>query len=248
MPASALRSRLSGAWLLVSVLVTTAAEGHVVPNMTLEADFPGGDAYTLRINVDPRTFLAADPTSLPPVPASWYREQTPEQLTATHKKAGEYLSRALGLLFNGKKNTLPTCEVQAIDGADNTPLKPETQEIHLLAVAKGKLPPGATEFRLDFAKDANTTLILMASQAGQVAPRPQVIFPGETSRPFHLEPRKQATPEPRHNAAAVSMSPWERVLLGSTLGVVGILLLVGWRMLVRYRHRHRMHRRPEMEA
>ena len=65
---------------MLALAMPGAAWAHVVPNMTVEADFAADGVYTLSINVDPRTFLAADPTTLPPVPGSWYREQTPEQL------------------------------------------------------------------------------------------------------------------------------------------------------------------------
>ena len=74
----------------------TVAGAHVVPSMTVEAEFQSDGGYALRINVDPRTFLAPDPTTLPPVPASWYREQTPEQIAATHERAQYYLAEALG--------------------------------------------------------------------------------------------------------------------------------------------------------
>jgi hypothetical protein len=172
---------------MLALAMPGAAWAHVVPNMTVEADFAADGGYTLSINVDPRTFLAADPTTLPPVPGSWYREQTPEQLAATHEKAGEYLARALGLLFGGQKTPLPNCALQAIDGESNTPLTAETQEVHLLASAQGRVPAGAASFQIDFAKDANTTLILLPSHGGKAAPRPQVIFPGETSRAYPLE-------------------------------------------------------------
>ena len=76
------RRRVLGAAFLALLEVAGVAHAHVVPNMTVEAEFNSAGGYTLRINVDPRTFLAADPTSLPPVPASWYLEQTPEQAAA----------------------------------------------------------------------------------------------------------------------------------------------------------------------
>jgi hypothetical protein len=134
---------------LAFLAVASIARAHVVPNMTVEAEFESKGGYTLRINVDPRIFLASDPTSLPPVPASWYLEQTPEQVAATHEKAQQYLTSALGVLFNEQKAPLPTCKIQAMDGADNTPLKADTQEVHLLATASGQLParpkPAATQ-------------------------------------------------------------------------------------------------------
>lgn len=230
---------------MLALAMPGAALAHVVPNMTVEADFAADGAYTLSINVDPRTFLAADPTTLPPVPGSWYRDQTPGQLDATHAKAREYLSRALGLLFGGQKTPLPHCAIQAIDGESNTPLTAETQEVHLLASAKGNVPTGAASFQIDFAKDANTTLILLPSHNGKAAPRPQVVFPGETSRAYPLEASAPAAktalvPAP----AAQPPAPLFSLGLIITLSITVVLLIVGWRLLSHYRHHHRAHRRP----
>ena len=81
-------------------------------------------------------------------------------MAATHEKAQQYLASALGVLFNGQKTSLPACKIRAMDGADNTPLKSDTQEVHLLATVGGQLPANAATFQIDFAKDANTSLIL----------------------------------------------------------------------------------------
>ncbi len=232
------RRRVLGAAFLALLAVAGVAHAHVVPNMTVEAEFNSAGGYTLRINVDPRTFLAADPTSLPPVPASWYLEQTPEQAAATHEKAQQYLTSSLGVLFDGKKATLPACKVQAIDGADNTLLKADTQEVHLLATASSELPADAATFQIDFAKEANTSLILLHTQAGKTELRPQVIFPGETSRPFQLHVIATAPPAdsapPRANEVYVIV----------ILAVACILGFIGSRLLNRFRHHHRAHRKP----
>lgn len=225
--------------LAALLAVISVAQAHVVPNMTVEANFAADRTYTLQINVDPRIFLAADPTTLPPVPGSWYREQTPEQRATTHQKAREYLSGALGVLFGGQKSVLPDCEIQAIDGADNNPLKADTQEIHLLATASGRLPEAAATFQIDFAKDANTTLILLHTQAGRAEPRPQVLFPGETSRAFQLKTAEVAAPPP---ASPPETSNPLFVLM--TLSITIILGIVAWQMLNRHRHHHRAHRKP----
>lgn len=242
--------RFPGKSLLRAVLVAVGAvvglaRAHVVPNMTVEADFAPGRAYTLRINVDPRTFLATDPTTLPPVPGSWYRDQTPEQVAATHEKAQQYLRRALGLIFNDEKTPLPGCQIQAMDGADNTPLKPETQEVHLLATVQGLLPEGTTTFQVDFAKDANTSMILLLSQQGRAEPRPQVVFPGEVSRPFQLATTVPAPPPPRSapQPAATAPARGGQVFLVLLTAVAAIAGIIGWRLLSHYRHHHRGHGR-----
>ncbi|WP_395738982.1 hypothetical protein [Prosthecobacter sp.] len=220
------------------------AQAHVVPNMTVEAEFSASGAYSLRINVDPRAFLAADPTSMPPVPASWYREQTPSQVAATHEKALEYLVSALVPLFNGQKVPLPACEIQAIDGNDNTPLQAETQEVHLLATAKGQLPPGANTFQIDYSKAASIPLILVQMQTGKAEPRPRVVFPGEVSPAY---PLKAVVAQAAAGAPAPPPQPASQIYLVIAVSVVCILIIIGWRLLGYYRHYHRAHRKPGAE-
>jgi hypothetical protein len=239
------RRRIKGAVLSAALAIVGTAQAHVVPNMTVEADFSSTGTYSLRINIDPRTFLAAEPTSLPPVPGSWYRDQTPEQVLATHEKAREYLASSLRVLFNGQKATLPPCDIQAIDGNDNTPFKAETQEIHLLATATGQLPAGTNTFQIDFAKTANIPLILLQTQGGKAEPRPRVVFPGETSPPFQLQAVVATTAAPPPVVAAPS--PASQLYLIVSLSVVCILIIVGWRLLSYYRHYHRAHRKPGAE-
>ncbi len=231
--------RILGVVFLAFLALASIVRAHVVPNMTIEAEFDSAGGYTLRINVDPRIFLAADPTSLPPVPGSWYLEQTPEQMAATHEKAQQYLASSLGLLFDGKKASLPACKIQAMDGADNTPLTADTQEVHLLGTASGHLPVVSSTFQIDFAKDANTSLILLHSQAGKTELRPQVVFPGETSRPFQL---KLVTAAVAPEDAPASKT--NNIYLIITISVACIVIITGWLLLSHYRHHHRAHRKP----
>lgn len=233
---------LNGAGLLT--LAAGSAEAHVVPNMTVEAEFSADGRYAFQINVDPRTFLASDPTSLPPVPASWYLDQPAEQAAATKAKAQEYLSRALGLVFGGNKAPLPICEILPIDGEDNTPLEPDTQEVHFLAKTSGSVPPGTASFQVEFSKDANTTLILLPRQTGNSAARPQVVFPGETSRAFALTIPEQTPPGfPGPKSSPKSLP--SRIGVGLLTVFVLVLLFQGWRLLNKYRHHHRAHQRPK---
>lgn len=242
------RSFLLPVFALVAAWSTTAL-AHVVPNTTVEADFAADGTYTLRINLDPRTFLAEDPATLPPVPASWYRDQTPAQVAATQEKARAYLARAISFIFNGDlKHPLPECSIQPINGENNTPLGEDTKEVHLLATAKGVQPPGATVVRLDYSRHATTTMVLLVSQPGKSEPRAIVVFPGELSKEVALSrpvvaPRPAPPSAQSMNAVAVSQSShsvWFKVVLG----VIFVCLIIGWRLLAYYRHHHRMHRRP----
>lgn len=213
-------------------------QAHNVPSMTIEAQFKDDRTFEISINFDPRAFLASDPRSLPPVPASWYRDQSPEQVAATLGKAREYVEASVQLLFSGIACPLPDLKLQAIDGADNTPLKPETQELHLLATGTGAIPDSAAEFQLAFAKTAAIDLILLESLEDAPNRRPQVVFPGETSRAFAL----------RHVAARTPLAPTPTSKPSypviATLVIVFIVVIVGWRLRRKYRHHHRFHRKP----
>lgn len=162
---------------------------HAVPSLTVEAGFSSDRSYVLRVSVDPRLILSSQPTSLPPTEAAWYRDQTPEQLKATERRSNEYLASALSLVFSGKPQDLPVATYQAMDGASNQPLAVDSKEVHLLAEFHGTLPAAALDFALSVGKDANTSVILINSRNGEQERRPQVLFPGETSRPFDLPGR-----------------------------------------------------------
>lgn len=237
------RHRIGKSLGLLLLALVGVVEAHVVPSMTIEAEFAGEGAYALKINVDPRTFLAPDPTTLPPVPASWYREQTPEQIAVTHERAQDYLTGALILLFDGQKVPLPPCRIEAINGEDNTPLSEETREVHLLATTTGRVPDAAATFQIDFAKTANTSLILLHSKGGKSDLRPQVLFPGETSREFRLGTPEKKPVELAAPRAQVASSA-SRLLLLLAVSISVVLVIVGWRLLSHYRHHHRAHRPP----
>ena len=181
-PARVLRS-------LAPLFVLAACGGalaHQVPSLTVEALFSADRSYTLRINVDPRLFISDQPSSLPPVPIEWYRDQKPEELAATKIKAAGYLVKSLHIKFGDVTLPLENCDFQPMDGATNMPLSADTKEVHLLAAAKGTVPKEQNTFALALSQDANVSMILMNSFEGTMERRPNVVFPGETSRPFQL--------------------------------------------------------------
>jgi len=173
---------------LLLLLVATAARAHTVPSLTVEAIFQADHSYTLRINVDPRLFLSTQPASLPPIEAKWYRDQSPDELKKTEQQAIDYLKKAVSLLFATKPADLPTITFKPMDGATNEPLTAESKEVHLLAEMHGMAT--GPDVQIVISRDANTSVILLNSLGDEMERRPQVLFPGETSRPFSLEPKK----------------------------------------------------------
>ena len=173
-----------GLILLSSVALALTANAHSVPSITLEAVFGADRGFEIRANIDPRLILSDNPTSLPPIEAAWYRDQSKEQLKDTFRRAGEYLRHTVTLQFGGKEMAWPEPSFQPMDGASNTSLNAETKEIHLLCTALGKAPGG--DFQIVLNKSANTSLILLNSFDGKSERRPQVVFAGEMTRPFAL--------------------------------------------------------------
>jgi hypothetical protein len=176
--------------LLLTLFLTASASAHQVPNMTIEADFDSQGHCEMKVNVDPRVILSDQPTSMPPVVAAWYLEQSPEQVKATFEKAAAYLSANLKLQFGSVVVPLPEVTWQAMDGITNLPLTAETTEVHLLATIKSAVPAGQGTFTLGFGQAAQVSLILLLKNPSLTEPKVLVLFPGETSRPFSVTTSK----------------------------------------------------------
>ena len=173
----------------IVIFLIASASGllaHQIPSLTVEAEFGADGSYSLKVNVDPRLFLSDRPSELPPVPVEWYRDQSETELAETRRSALAYLRRALTLIFTGNTVAFPSCTFLPMDGATNMPLEAETREVHLLAQCSARLPEGASDFKIALGSDANVSMILLNSLAGKAERRPQVLFPGETSRAFKL--------------------------------------------------------------
>ncbi|HCN30460.1 MAG TPA: hypothetical protein DIT64_17330 [Verrucomicrobiales bacterium] len=215
---SPLRIFTAAACLLLPATLTRA---HQVPSITVEAMFAADHTCTLRVNLDPRVFLSAQPASLPPVEAAWYLEQSEEEKKQTHLMAWDYLKKNFQISFSGRLADFPECVFTAIDGATLEPLLPATPETHLLAVAKSRVPDEAGDFVLAFGPEANVSLILLIGEEGRAGHRPQVLFPGETSRP-HKIPQATAAVE---GDAGETVSSTESS--GSqAIAMAGLILLV----------------------
>jgi hypothetical protein len=187
--------------LILSLLACAISQAHQVPNMTIEATFEASGSFELKVNLDPRVFLSSSPTSLPPVAADWYLEQSAEQVKVTFGQATEHLQKHVEVRFGGKTQPLAGMTFVAMDGATNQPVTAETAETHLLGTFQGTVPAGAGEFVLGFAREAQVSLILLLKTPEMAEPKVQVLFPGESSR---------AIPVPTTSAAVISPSPLQR--------------------------------------
>ena len=202
-------------WMLV--LAAGAAQAHTVPCLTLEAAFQADGRYVMKANVDPRLFLAAVPSSLPPVAACWYLDQTPAQRQAMESQATDYLRKTVRLHFGDRSIDLPATAWTAMDGATNEALKPESAETHLLGEIQGLSP--AADLRVHLAPAANTSLILLSrvGPGDEAERRPIVLFPGETSPAITV-------PVPPVIPPSASPRPPRGMATGLLLGI-GVLVL-----------------------
>lgn len=187
-----------GAVLLGIVFLSATGLGlaHQIPSLTVEAFFAADRGFTLRINVDPRLILSDQPASLPPVPVEWYTDQKPEERAAAEQKAAAYLRKVLTMKFGTMTAAVEKCSFLPMDGATNMPLSADTKEVHLLAETKGKVPAGQDAFSLALSQEAGVSMILMNSFEGTMERRPNVVFPGESSRPFRLAFPAASAPAP----------------------------------------------------
>lgn len=164
---------------------------HTVPIMVVEAEFSASRELVLKVNLDPRLFLSPLPTSLPPVPASWWFEQDEAGKAKTMQAAGDYVQKNLTLRV-GSAVVSGTWKVQPVDSASAFPLGQASTEVHLLAEHRGPLPDATGDFKVSVSKECAVAVILLCSNVGDAERNPQSLFPGETSRGFPLPPPAQA--------------------------------------------------------
>lgn len=171
--------------LLVWGMLFGVTEAHTVPTLVVEVEFTAQRTATMKVNLDPRLFLTAEPTSLPPVPASWWFDQDEKAQTESRAKASEYVRRLLA--FKVGDTLIPsTWKVIPIDSASAFPLATSSAEVHLLAESTGPLPDAEGPFTLTVGKDCPVGLILVNSLEGLEERKPQSLFAGETSVGFPL--------------------------------------------------------------
>ncbi len=176
-------------------LLGPALFAHTVPTITVEAQFSSSREITLRVNLDPRLFLSAQPATLPPLPATWWFEQNDESRATSLATARDYIEK--NIRFQAGASRLEGgWKLVAIDSASAFPLGPNSAETHLLAEQRGPLPDDAGEFKVTLDQRAAVGLILLNSTEGKPERYPQAIFPGESSRGFKLPERTKSAVEP----------------------------------------------------
>lgn len=216
-------ARLSTA-LIFCLIIGSAAHAHQVPNMTVEASFAADGAYEVKVNLDPRVFLSDTPASLPPVPASWYLDQTEDQRRGTFRQASAYVGRTLRFLLGVTALKEPAIDWLAMDGATNVAVTADTAETHLLGTLRGTVPEGEGSFTLEYARDGQVSLILLTTTPGMTEPKVQVLFAGESSRPVAIpagRPRP-ASPAPASEGVQRPLGPAALLVLLAAIAAAGV--------------------------
>lgn len=203
----------------------SSAQAHQVPSLSVEGSFSKDRSFEITINLDPRLFLSDQPSSLPPVPIEWFRDQSAEEREKTFADATAYLKKALQLEFDGQVFPLSEYTHRAMDGATNQEVADDTKEVHLLAVSKGGVPPDAKSSRVVLAQNAGVSMILMCSFEGEMDKKPSVVFPGESSREFVLPYVPEPTVEVSSKGVQKSKSPGISGM-STPLEVLGCVVLV----------------------
>lgn len=214
---------------LLFILTAVRVQAHPIPTLVVEAIFHPDRACELKVNLDPRLFLHEVPSTLPPIPGSWWRDQSEADRAANQDRARQYLASTLQFFF-GPAQTHPSWTVQAIDSTLTTPLSPTSAEVHLLAICRVEPSADARDFKLTLARSAAVPVILLNSELGNPKITPQSVYPGETSRAFPLPLKTTATPElapitpstPQNDSSTL----WRLVLTCVLLaGVAGVFWL-----------------------
>ncbi|MEI6534203.1 MAG: hypothetical protein WCN98_02595, partial [Verrucomicrobiaceae bacterium] len=122
--------RLVVVLLILGALCRTLS-AHTVPTLVVETEFNSARESVIRVNVDPRLFLTAQPTSLPPVAATWWLELGGEAREKAAAATVTYVENTLALRI-GDVALLGGWKVVAIDSASAFPLSADSVEVHLL--------------------------------------------------------------------------------------------------------------------
>lgn len=177
--------------LLFWGMFITLVKAHTAPTLVVEAEFTAQRTATFKVQLDPRLFLAAQPNSLPPVPASWWFDQDESAQTESRKKASDAINHFLTFKV-GDTRLLADWKTNPIDSNSVFALQAPSAEVHLLSEYSGPLPDSEGPFTLQMSQDCPVSLILINSLEGTEQRKPQSLFAGETSVGFALPARVQA--------------------------------------------------------
>lgn len=174
-----------GILLAVSCIVLSGgvALAHPEPDIPVKSQFMKDGSCTVKIELDPRCFVA-EPITTPYTVKRALDAMTPERKEELRKLARDLIKTSIEFLFEPTGKVEPDFAVE-FSGINEAPLKTEEDPVMLICTWKTKTPPAATGWHLKTTKSAKFAVIFRNAIEGVEQPRFSVLFPGETS--FLLE-------------------------------------------------------------
>lgn len=180
-PFSPLRALLGGAFCIA--IFAGVASAHPEPDIPVRSQFMKDGSCTVKIELDPRCFVA-EPITTPYTVKSELDAMTLERKEELRKLSRELINMSVEFLFEPSGKVAPDFAVE-FSGINEAPLKNDEDPVMLICTWKTKPPVGATGWKLRATKAAKFAVIFRNHIEGVEQPRFSVLFPGETS--FLLE-------------------------------------------------------------
>ncbi|MEQ1843777.1 MAG: hypothetical protein ABL994_25520, partial [Verrucomicrobiales bacterium] len=144
------------------------AEAHQISAVGSKASFDRDGTY--------RFDLSLDVTGSP--------DPAQDQLISPEQAALDYMKNALAFQFDDVTFHPEFGPLQVIERKD--PYEQQGDLVQLHTEATGKIPPGATSFRVRLSSETDVALVMVVSKDGITQRRAQTMFAGEVSRPVDL--------------------------------------------------------------
>jgi hypothetical protein len=181
-------------WWLALAARCPLALAHPVPDIPVRAEFAPDGTVTLRAEVDPRCF-AADPLNEPYLENATFQEFSDPQKRELVAKTLRLLSETVEIRFLPEGAAKPKfhCQFTTLGSRELTwdTKAPETNtptcaELPVTVTAEWKTDASRFQaYQVKSGENGKFSLVVLSSLNGQAQP-PNVLFPGEESRPVDL--------------------------------------------------------------
>lgn len=169
--------------VLCLAILGGSARAHPEPDIPVRSEFLKDGSCTVRIELDPRCFVAA-PITEPYTVKRALDAMTPDRKAELQKLARDLLKTSIEFLFEPTGKVEPNFAIE-FASLNAAPLKADDDPVMLICTWKTQTPAGAIGWRLKTTKAAKFAVIFRNHIEGVEQPRFSVLFPGETS--FLLE-------------------------------------------------------------
>lgn len=168
---------------------------HPLPDVAVRANFEQNGAWTLQVEIDPRSF-EPDPNVAPYLTNADLAVTPAEQQEKLKAKAREYVQRVVEVVLDPVVAVKPDLSWE-FTAAENAPLKLPEDPVMLTGTWHTKLPAGSTGYSIKALPTGTLSVLYHNTALGKKVERFQILFPGETSYVLDLNtftPRTKAPP------------------------------------------------------